>query len=49
MAVAVTRMVIGTIGETMVKVPPVRPMYPTEVAMHTPSVTRKATSVRAER
>src|SRR5947208_3264075 len=48
-AVAVTRMVIGTIGETMVSVPPVAPMYAMEVARHTPNASRKAISVRRER
>jgi hypothetical protein len=48
-AVAVPRIVIGTMGETRVKVPPVAPMYPMENARQTPSVTRKASSVRSER
>ena len=44
-----TRIVIGTIGETMVSVPPRAPMAPTETARQTPSVIRNAAKVDTER
>jgi hypothetical protein len=48
-AVTVTRIVIGTMGDTNVKLPPTSPMKATEKARQTASVTRNAASVRTER
>ena len=42
-------MLIGTIGETIVRVPPVATMKATETARQVPRVRTKASSVRTER